>query len=107
MSECRHGENEDTCIICNEGQYEVYISNLRRELAEAQSRLSWLEEHSLGPISTWQAIVDLTILREKQVKVLVEALENLTKWNGHHNGPMLIDLMKHAENTLASIKETT
>jgi hypothetical protein len=38
---------------------------------------------------------------------LLEAarLENLTKLNGHHNGPTLIELMKHADEALASIKE--
>jgi hypothetical protein len=46
-------------------------------------------------------------LLEREVKVLVEALENLTKWNGHHNGPTLIELMKHADEALASIKEPT
>jgi len=97
------------------------IERLKRELAEAQQVIRDYKKRNIDDTRAYLSCVhgrsemrqglrywkERDKKSESQVKVLVEALENLTKWNGHHNGPMLIDLMKHAENTLASIKETT
>ena len=48
MNTCKHGENKDTCIVCNEGQYELYIKHLKADLDKLLAVVRAAEGHFEG-----------------------------------------------------------